>query len=97
MSKMNNIITHYLRKILFLFLLLLIALYQTLISPLLIKSCRFYPSCSEYAKLALKNLPLTSAIFAIIKRLLSCHPFSRKPYYNPVPLSRLNPKDSNEL
>jgi uncharacterized protein len=37
--------------------------------------CRFYPSCTEFAKEAVEKLPLTMAIALIIKRILKCHPF----------------------
>ena len=74
-----------LEKILRVIALCLISLYQTIISPLMPKSCRFYPSCSEYARVAFKQLPTIQATLLIAKRLISCHPFSRKPYYDPVP------------
>lgn len=57
------------------FLLCLIKSYQYLISPLLGNYCRFYPSCSYYAKTALKRFGLTRGICLIIRRLLRCHPF----------------------
>lgn len=51
--------------------------YQYFISPLLGDNCRFYPSCSEYAKEAIIKLPLHIAFFKIVWRLLRCHPFSK--------------------
>ncbi|MGC6367818.1 MAG: membrane protein insertion efficiency factor YidD [Candidatus Marinamargulisbacteria bacterium] len=58
-------------------LLVLITSYQKLISPLLIPRCRFYPSCSNYAKDAIElNGPLIG-ITQTIKRLSRCHPFSQ--------------------
>lgn len=56
------------------FLLFLIKIYQKTISPLLPARCRYYPTCSSYAKTALLNHSLFKAIFLIAKRLLSCHP-----------------------
>lgn len=38
-------------------------------------SCRFYPTCSEYAKIAIYRFGLIKSIFLIIKRILKCHPF----------------------
>ncbi len=55
--------------------ILLIRLYQILISPLFAPCCRFYPSCSEYALTAFrKHGPWKGSRLALI-RLLKCHPF----------------------
>ncbi|HED04901.1 MAG TPA: membrane protein insertion efficiency factor YidD [Candidatus Fraserbacteria bacterium] len=49
--------------------------YQLLISPLLPRSCRYYPSCSEYARQAIgKYGPLRGGWLAL-RRLLRCHPW----------------------
>ncbi|MBQ8498628.1 membrane protein insertion efficiency factor YidD [Chlamydia sp.] len=53
----------------------LIHLYRWTISPLLGMPCRFFPSCSEYALIALKKLPLKTSLLLIIKRLLKCGPW----------------------
>jgi len=37
--------------------------------------CRFYPTCTEFAKEAVEKLPITTATAVIIKRILKCHPF----------------------
>jgi len=59
-------------------------LYQRVISPLLPQSCRFYPTCSEYAKQAiLKYGPLKGGWLAL-KRLARCHPLSSGGY-DPLP------------
>ncbi|MBF0309428.1 MAG: membrane protein insertion efficiency factor YidD [Magnetococcales bacterium] len=56
-------------------LLGLIRLYQYLIGPLLPRSCRFWPSCSEYAFEAVTRYgALKGARLAVI-RLGKCHPF----------------------
>lgn len=57
------------------FLLLLIKIYQKVVSPLLSPRCRFYPTCSNYAKTALQNYPLSQALRLIIRRLSRCQPF----------------------
>ncbi len=50
--------------------------YQILISPLMPKACRFYPSCSEYARQALaKHGPLRGGWLAL-KRIGRCHPWN---------------------
>jgi uncharacterized protein len=55
---------------------LLIIIYQKTISKILLPRCRFYPSCSEYGKVVLLNLPLYIALWLILKRLLRCHPWN---------------------
>jgi putative membrane protein insertion efficiency factor len=50
--------------------------YQKYISPLFPDVCKYYPSCSAYAEIALRTLPLFSALKLILGRLLRCNPFS---------------------
>lgn len=52
----------------------LITLYQRFISPLLPRTCRFYPSCSEYAKQALQKYGLVRGGWLALKRISRCHP-----------------------
>ena len=52
-----------------------IKLYQDLISPNMAKSCRFYPSCSEYAFLAVKKYGATRGSLRGIKRIIKCFPW----------------------
>jgi len=52
-----------------------ISLYQTAISPLLPRSCRFFPSCSEYAKEAVERYGVIRGSWLAILRLLKCQPF----------------------
>jgi len=62
----------------------LIYLYQGLVSPLLGANCRHLPSCSHYAKDAVKTHgPLRGSYFAL-KRILRCHPWA-EPMVDPVP------------
>lgn len=49
--------------------------YQKFISPFLPQSCRFYPSCSQYAVLALEKYGVMKGSFLAVKRILKCHPF----------------------
>lgn len=49
--------------------------YRYLISPLLGARCRFYPTCSHYAKEALTEYSLIKALCLVLIRLLKCHPF----------------------
>jgi hypothetical protein len=55
--------------------LLLIALYRRVFSPLFGRSCRFHPSCSEYASQAFRRRPFLSACWLTARRLARCHPF----------------------
>lgn len=63
---------------------LLIRAYQYLISPVLPPSCRFYPSCSEYAYQAISRYGAWHGGMMALKRLLRCHPF-HPGGYDPVP------------
>ncbi len=62
----------------------LVKSYKGAISPLLPPSCRYTPTCSEYALEALRiHGPLRGSILAI-KRILRCHPWGGSGY-DPVP------------
>lgn len=54
--------------------------YRYFISPLTHPSCRFAPTCSQYALDALDHLPVWRAVPRIFLRLLKCHPFHRGGY-----------------
>ena len=56
-------------------LIFIIRLYQRYISPLKPKSCRFYPTCSQYAVEAIAKYGCIKGSFMAAKRLLKCHPF----------------------
>ncbi|NLK61902.1 MAG: membrane protein insertion efficiency factor YidD [Fusobacteria bacterium] len=51
--------------------------YQKLISPLLGKNCRFYPTCSSYTIQALEKYGIIKGLFLGLKRILKCHPFNK--------------------
>ncbi|MBI5642338.1 MAG: membrane protein insertion efficiency factor YidD [Deltaproteobacteria bacterium] len=65
-------------------IMLLIFLYKRLISPVLPPSCRFYPSCSDYAYKALESHGAREGTSLAVKRLLRCHPYNPGGY-DPVP------------
>lgn len=67
--------------------IILIRTYQTMLSPLLPRSCRFYPSCSHYAIDALKEHGFLRGIWFILYRLGRCHPWCEGGY-DPVPQSK---------
>lgn len=54
----------------------MIALYRRAVSPLLGPRCRFVPSCSEYAAMAIEQHGLVHGGWLAVRRLLRCHPFS---------------------
>ncbi len=54
-----------------------IKLYQKLISPFFPPTCRFYPSCSEYAILAIEERGPVMGLFLALMRILRCHPLSK--------------------
>ena len=53
----------------------LIVMYQSLISPLWSPSCRFYPSCSAYARQALEKYGIIKGSCLALIRIAKCHPF----------------------
>jgi hypothetical protein len=57
-------------------IIFLIKFYQKILSPLKkAPSCRFYPSCSEYALQALVKYGVLRGSLLAVKRILKCHPF----------------------
>lgn len=64
-----------------------IRFYQRRISPLTPPSCRFIPTCSEYAVEALEKYGAAKGSWLALKRIAKCHPFHRgdHDYYDPVP------------
>jgi putative membrane protein insertion efficiency factor len=73
-----------LKKILVAPFVLLIRLYQVLLSPLLPNACRFSPTCSVYAAEALKKHGLFKGGWLAIKRIGRCHPWGGEGH-DPVP------------
>jgi putative membrane protein insertion efficiency factor len=65
-------------------LLLCLRLYQWLISPLLGPSCRFYPSCSQYAFEAVQRHGALRGSYLAARRLGRCHPWHAGGF-DPVP------------
>jgi putative membrane protein insertion efficiency factor len=55
-------------------ILYLLAFYKRCISPLLGARCRFHPSCSDYARVAVARFGATRGSWLAINRLLRCHP-----------------------
>ena len=76
-------------KILALPFILLIKIYQNLISPLTPATCRFEPTCSHYSIKALKEHGVFKGSKLMIIRIFSCHPWGRSGY-DPVPKKKNN-------
>tara|TARA_B100000579_G_C22388246_1_gene646083 strand:- start:328 stop:570 length:243 start_codon:yes stop_codon:yes gene_type:complete len=65
-------------------LILLIRVYQLIVSPMLGSNCRFMPTCSEYALESLKTYGLIKGTYLTIKRIGKCHPWGSHGY-DPIP------------
>lgn len=65
-------------------LVLPIRFYQLAISPMLPKSCRFVPTCSQYAIEAIKIHGPLRGLWLAVKRIMRCHPWGGSGY-DPVP------------
>jgi len=63
---------------------LLVRIYQGTLSLLLGPCCRFVPSCSSYAMLALQRFGVLRGTWLAVRRLARCHPF-HPGGYDPVP------------
>nr|WP_322498907.1 membrane protein insertion efficiency factor YidD [Lyticum sinuosum] len=63
-------------KILKLSIKIIINFYRIFISPLIFNNnCRYYPSCSKYALLAIEKYGIFLGLRMILVRILKCHPF----------------------
>lgn len=66
-------------------LIKLVKLYRRYISPLKrTPTCRFTPTCSEYALEALERHGALKGSYMAMRRILKCHPF-HKGGFDPVP------------
>jgi putative membrane protein insertion efficiency factor len=62
----------------------LIRLYKILLSPLFAGSCRFVPSCSDYAREAILEFGVLKGTWLAARRLGRCHPLGSSGF-DPVP------------
>ncbi|MDP2811179.1 MAG: membrane protein insertion efficiency factor YidD [Rhodocyclaceae bacterium] len=65
-------------------LIALIRTYQVAISPMLGRSCRFHPTCSEYAVESLRRHGPARGLWLAMRRIGRCHPW-HPGGYDPVP------------
>ncbi len=81
-------------------LILLVQGYQLCLSPFFHAigitgcGCRHFPTCSEYAKEALRTHGLLRGLWLSMRRLASCHPWGSHGY-DPVPLPKHNDRSLN--
>lgn len=68
-------------------LISLVRFYRRFISAHTPPSCRFVPTCSQYALEALEKYGAARGSWLALKRILKCHPFHRgeHDFYDPVP------------
>ena len=66
---------------------LLIKIYQILISPIIGNNCRYLPTCSEYTIESVKLHGPLKGLFLGLKRIISCHPLGGHGY---DPISKQN-------
>ena len=74
----------------------LLGAYKWAISPLLPPSCRYVPTCSEYAAEAVDRFGVLRGGLMAAGRLLRCHPFVRGGY-DPVVQHRHDAADPQNL
>ncbi|MBI2856626.1 MAG: membrane protein insertion efficiency factor YidD [Chloroflexi bacterium] len=65
-------------------ILLVIELYQRVVSPYLPVSCRYEPTCSRYSHQAIAKYGLAKGLWLTLRRLARCTPLSGHGY-DPVP------------
>ena len=58
----------------------ILKVYKSFISPLLPKSCRFYPTCSEYAMDAINKYGVLKGSIKSMYRILRCNQFNKGGY-----------------
>jgi hypothetical protein len=76
-------------------ILILIKFYKKFISPILPPSCRFFPTCSQYALESVDRFGAFKGSWLAIKRISRCHPFNPGGI-DPVPEVYLEKKFKNK-
>ncbi len=68
-------------------LILLVRLYQVVLSPVMGGHCRFQPTCSAYSLEALRTHGAVRGTWLTLRRITRCHPWGGCGY-DPVPRSK---------
>ena len=92
----NRNFSKFIKKVTVAPFLIIIKFYRYCISPFIPARCRYYPTCSEYALEALKSHGILKGLYLSIRRILRCHPFSKRDYFDPVPAKTKKVKINNE-
>lgn len=73
-----------LKRVLIFPFVFMIRFYQIVISPIFPPSCRFTPTCSQYALEAFYKHGPVKGLYLTVRRILRCHPWGGSGY-DPVP------------
>jgi uncharacterized protein len=73
----------------------LLRAYKWAISPMLLPSCRYVPTCSEYAMEAVERFGVLRGGWMACARILRCHPFVRGGYDPVLPAGANGPRHSH--
>lgn len=79
-----NVIADILKKVIGVFFIFIIKIYQYFISPLTGASCRYTPTCSQYSIEAIKKYGAFKGGWLTLKRIASCNPWGGHGH-DPVP------------
>ena len=83
-AMLKNKVLPLIKKVLIAPFILLIRFYQVCISPLKPPTCRFTPTCSQYALEAFRKHGVFKGFYLTVRRILRCHPWGGHGY-DPVP------------
>ncbi|MBV66915.1 MAG: membrane protein insertion efficiency factor YidD [Candidatus Marinimicrobia bacterium] len=67
-------------KMIKIFFIIPIKIYQLLLSPFIGKSCRFEPTCSSYSIESINRYGVIKGVSLSLKRILKCHPWGDSGY-----------------
>lgn len=56
--------------------IILIKFYQRFVSPIKPRTCRYYPTCSQYSLMAIQKYGLLKGGVKSIRRIIRCNPFN---------------------
>lgn len=66
-------------------MILLIRVYQLVLSPVMGNQCRFHPTCSAYSREAFEKHGFIKGLWLMTARICRCHPWYRGTWVDPVP------------